>query len=121
MLVDTSVWIDYLRRGNAKLAQLLSDDQVLCHRFIVGELACGWLKNRQTILTFLSKLPQATSAAHDEVLDLLQSRQLFAKGIGWIDAHLLAATLLSHSRIWTTDRHLMKSAHDMNIAEEVTS
>jgi predicted nucleic acid-binding protein len=116
ILVDTSVWIDHLRVGNPKLKGLLLENMVLTHPFIVGELACGSLKNRQTIMSLLRTLPEAVSADHDEVLILLEDEHLYGCGIGWIDAHLLASARLSHAGIWTLDRCLARIASGLGIS-----
>lgn len=106
ILVDTSVWIDHLRRGNTRLRSLLDEAAVLTHPFILGELACGNLRNRQEILRLLALLPEARIAEHAEVLGLLDGRRLYGRGIGWLDAHLLASAILSGTPLWTLDRRL---------------
>jgi predicted nucleic acid-binding protein len=116
ILVDTSVWIDHLRRGNERLKTFLVDEQVLCHPFVSGELACGNLKNREEILSLLASLPEARVAEHAEVLHLLDSRRLYGQGLGWIDAHLLASALLSDCVLWTLDRPLRKAAKKLGIS-----
>ena len=95
ILVDTSVWIDHLRRGNERLKSLLHDDQVLCHPFVIGELACGNLHNRNEVLYLLEALPGVPVADHTEVLHLIDAHRLYGQGLGWIDAHLLASALLT--------------------------
>ena len=104
ILVDTSVWVHHLRHGVKHLEELLLAGEVLMHPFIEGELACGSLKNREQILRLLGHLPRATLAEHGEVLSLLERARLFAIGIGWIDAHLLASAMLSDSPLWSQDR-----------------
>lgn len=106
ILVDTSVWIDHLRRGNATLAARLENAEVWCHPFIIGELACGSLRDRDRILSWLSALPQVPLAAHEEVLGFVESTRLMGSGIGWIDAHLLASARLAGTAIWSMDRRL---------------
>lgn len=106
ILVDTSVWIDHLRTGNAGLTALLESCRVLIHPFIIGELACGNLKNRSKILRLLHTLPPCRQAAHDEVLALLEMNNLYRKGIGWIDAHLLGSAKITGAELWTYDRTL---------------
>jgi hypothetical protein len=110
ILVDTSVWIDHFRRGGSKLGDLLSQTLVMVHPFVIGELACGNLKNRARILGDLEVLPSAVSATHEEVLRLVEVRHLWGLGIGWIDAHLLASALLSKSQLWTLDAKLLRAA-----------
>jgi len=106
ILVDTSIWIDHLRRGNDDLIALLKKVEVATHPFVIGELSCGKLKNRRAILALLDELPKVTIAEHEEVLGLVESRRLVGKGIGWMDAHLLASSLLSGTPIWTADKKL---------------
>jgi len=110
ILVDTSVWVDHLRKGNRELASLLNEGVVLCHPFVMGELACSHLKNRDEILSLLEALPMSTVAGHEEALYLVSDRKLYGKGLGWIDIHLLASALLSKSTLWTKDKALAASA-----------
>ena len=109
ILVDTSVWIDHLRRGNNRLSGLLHGGEVLCHPFILGELACGNLSRRERILRLLQALPKADLAEQEEVLHLLDTRKLFGKGLGWIDAHLLGSCLLTGCSLWTLDKPLLEA------------
>ncbi|TMQ49847.1 MAG: type II toxin-antitoxin system VapC family toxin, partial [Candidatus Eisenbacteria bacterium] len=106
ILVDTSVWIDHLRSGNRTLISLLDREEVLTHPFVIGELACGRMRNRQQILELIGRLPGARVADHEEVLAFVERDRLFGRGIGWVDAHLLAAALLSHAMLFTLDRRL---------------
>lgn len=107
ILVDTSVWIDHLRTGEPDLAALLQDGHVLAHPWVTGELALGHLARRSEILGLLGNLPQATAATDVEVLSLIARHQLFGLGIGYVDAHLLAATMLTAgARLWTRDKRL---------------
>ena len=116
ILVDTSVWVDHLRRGDPRLAALLDQGEVGGHPFVVGELACGNLKGRSEILGLLSALPQVEVADHGEVLALLERHRLAGRGLGWIDVHLLAACKLSGVPIWTLDRRLDAAARDIDLA-----
>ena len=109
-IVDTSVWVHHLRHGNARLRWLLENGEVLCHPFIVGELACGSIANRKEVLELLEALPIASIAEHDEVMHFLHEKRLFGRGLGWIDLHLLASAWLSNASLWTTDRALKKAA-----------
>ncbi len=115
-LVDTSVWIDHFRGGNRRLKSMLYDDQVLTHPFIVGELACGMIRNRKEILRLLSTLPETRLADHQEVLSLVENHGLYGRGIGWVDAHLLASTLLSGAALWTFDKHLSRVAVALKVS-----
>ena len=106
ILVDTSVWIDHLRVGNERLRALLQNDQVLCHPFIIGELACGNLHNRNEVLHLLEALPSVPVADHSEVLHLINTHRLYGQGVGWIDTHLLVSALHTGCKLWTSDRLL---------------
>jgi predicted nucleic acid-binding protein len=110
ILVDSSVWIEHFRGGDSALAALLTEGVVLTHSFVIGELACGNLKYRARILTDLNDLPAAAPATHEEVLRLIEDRKLWGEGISWIDAHLLASTLLSNCSFWTLDERLNRIA-----------
>ena len=108
ILVDTSVWVDHLRQSDDELARLLDTGQVLTHRFVIGELSLGNLRNRKLVLGTLQNLPQVTVASDEEVLQFIESQELFGAGIGYIDAHLLAAVRLSPgSALWTRDNRLL--------------
>lgn len=115
ILVDTSVWIEHFRAGADRLRSLLFDEQVLCHPLIVGELACGTLRNRREILSMLRALPEADLVEHEEVLSFLEARRLYGRGLGWVDADLLASTLLTGCTLWTLDKPLRKAAAALNI------
>jgi len=115
VLVDTSVWIEHFRRGSPILRELLAAGRVLMHHFISGELACGNLKDRATILSDLSAVPHAKPASNTEVLQLIEDRRLWGRGLGWIDVHLLAAALLSNCRFLTRDARLAKVAVELGL------
>jgi predicted nucleic acid-binding protein len=120
ILVDTSIWIDHLRKGDPGLASLLRDGRVLAHTFVIGELAMGQVSQRQEILQLLADLPHAEVASADEVMALVESRQLFGVGIGYVDAHLLASTLLtSGARLWTRDKRLAATASTLGLTAGV--
>jgi predicted nucleic acid-binding protein len=110
MLVDTSVWIDHFRRHDSRLAALLDQGQVECHPFVVGELACGWLRQRDEILTLLRVLPEVPIAEHDEAMAFVERHRLSGTGLGWIDVHLLASAHLARTSLWTADRRLRTAA-----------
>lgn len=116
ILVDTSVWIDHLRAGVSRLRTLLEDDQVLTHPFVIGEVACGDIRNRDEILGLFARLPQARVAEHHEVMAFVTGQRLHGRGIGWLDAHLLAAALLSRAALWTLDRPLARMTATLGIA-----
>ena len=117
ILVDSSVWIDHLRREEPELSSLLGAQQVLTHPFIIGEIALGSLRQRTLIVSDLRNLPAAVEAGDDEVLALIEGRSLHGRGIGYIDVHLLAATLLTPgTKLWTRDRRLRDAAQDLGLA-----
>lgn len=105
-LVDTSVWINHLRFCDKILINLLEENLVITHPFVIGEIATGNLKNRSEILTLLSYLPNAEIASHDEVLSLIESKKLYGKGLGIVDMHLLASAMLSNSILLSYDKRL---------------
>ena len=115
-LVDTSVWIEHLRAGSPELSSLLERGAVLTHPLVIGELACGNLKNRSRLLTDLAALPRAVEATHEEALQFIEDRKLWGAGLGWIDAHLLASALLTNCGFWTLDRKLERAASAAGIA-----
>jgi hypothetical protein len=116
VLVDTSVWVSHLRETHADLADLLNDGEVACHPFIVGELACGNLKNRAVILSLLEALPTASTADHEEVLTFIESHSLMGKGLGYVDVHLLASAALSGIPLWTLDKWLEQAADLLRVS-----
>lgn len=115
MLVDTSVWVDHLRRRNDTLADLLDQVRVRTHPFVIGELACGNLANRQVLLDSLNTLPSVTIASHDEVLRFVESHRLMGRGLGWVDMHLLAAATLTGIPLWTADRRLAAATRELGV------
>ena len=116
ILADTSIWVDHLRRGSAKLSALLEASQVVCHPFVIGELACGRLRRREEILGLLSALPSAIVATHPEVLAVVDEHRLDGQGLGWIDVHLLSSALLSGCRLWSGDKALVRAAGSLGVA-----
>ena len=115
VLVDTSVWVFHLRDGDVGLEKLLNDGEVVCHPFIVGELACGNLKNRHEILTYLQSLPMAILAEEEEALKFIENNQLMGKGLGYIDVHLIASAVLTDVPLWTLDKTLDKFTKKIGI------
>ena len=121
ILIDTSVWVDYLRAGDKLLVRLLDAREVLAHPFVIGELALGNLRQRQFILQALNDLPQANVASDREVLHLTEHESLFGLGIGYVDAHLLAAVrLTADARLWTRDKQLHSVAGRMGLAPKLS-
>ena len=115
ILVDTSVWVEHLRHGLPRLATLLQEGEVMIHPWVIGELACGNLHNRQQVLELLQGLPMATVASDTEVLLLIERERLMGRGIGYVDAHLLASARLSHCRLWTQDSRLAAVAQEQGL------
>ena len=119
ILVDTSVWVDHLRRGDVQLADLLKRAQVVMHPFVLGELACGGLRGRATILELLAELPPTEVADGAEVLRFIELQNLHGNGIGYVDVHLLASVALTHgAKLWTRDKKLHAVALDLRCAFE---
>jgi predicted nucleic acid-binding protein len=117
ILVDTSVWVEHLHSGNEELAALLNGGEVLAHPFVIGELALGNLLPRDPFLSDLRDLPQAIVAEDEEVLRMINRQALFGRGIGYVDAHLLAAARLTNgSQLWTRDRRLQAVAAQLGLA-----
>jgi len=115
LLVDTSVWVRHLREGDPGLEKLLNDGEVMCHPYIIGELACGNLKNRNQVLFLLQLLPSATLASHEEILQFIEANQLMGKGLGYVDVHLSASAVLTGVQMWTYDRRLNKTNEALGI------
>ena len=113
VLVDTSVWVSHFRQTHDGLVELLTNGEVVCHPFIIGELACGNLKNRTSIIALLEALPAALVAGHEELLSFIEARKVMGKGLGYIDVHLLAAALLTGVPLWTLDKKLDKVAEGL--------
>jgi predicted nucleic acid-binding protein len=116
VLVDTSVWVDHFRRGLPQLAEQLDAGAVVCHPFVMGELACGNLKNRREILELLGTLCTCPVAGHEEVLHFIESNHLMGLGLGYLDVHLLASARLSGLPLWALDRTLQTAAAHLEVA-----
>ena len=116
ILLDTSVWVDHLRRGDSLVVQVLESGQAAAHAFVIGELACGNLKSRVRVIDLLQALPQLTMAMDDEVLYFIERHKLMGRGIGYVDAHLLAAASISGSLLWTRDKRLREIAAALGVA-----
>jgi predicted nucleic acid-binding protein len=122
ILVDTSVWVDHLRRGDARLVELLERSTVLMHPFVVGEMACGNLRDRESILELLQDLPAAAVAENDEVLQFIERHDLHGKGVGYVDVHLLASVALTEgASLWTRDKRLRVVAQRLGCAYQDTA
>ena len=121
ILVDTSVWLDHLRAGDKALAALLQAGMVLAHPFVIGELALGNLRQREIVLSALSDLPHASVATDAEVLHFIDRHALFGRGVGYLDAHLLAAVkLTAGAELWTNDKRLHGVANQLGLATTPT-
>ena len=107
-LVDTSVWIDFLRKGNALLNDLLQDGEVATHPLIYGELSVGNLSKRKQFLSLFSDLPSVPECSHEEVFFMIEKHTLYGKGIGYTDAHLLCSAIIHDVQLWTLDKRLDK-------------
>jgi len=116
VLVDTSVWVTHLRKGEQKLEFLLNEGHVFIHPYIIGELACGNLNNRNTILSLLHALPSAIPADHEEVMHFIENKGLMGHGLGYIDIHLLVSSILSDLKLWTLDKKLHHAAFELGLA-----
>jgi len=116
VLVDTSVWMAHLREGATGLEALLLEGRVLCHPFIIGELACGNLKRRSEILSHLIALTRAVQAKHEEVLEFIENYRLMGQGLGYLDMHLLSSALLTRVPLWTLDKKLKKILGQLGLA-----
>ena len=117
VLADTSVWIDHFHSEDPRLVTLLDNRELLMHPLVIGELACGNLPNRDATLTRLKRLPVSVVVPDDEVLSLIERHRLMGRGIGYIDAHLLASVARTDSvLLWTRDRRLMSAATDLGLA-----
>ena len=116
ILVDTSVWVDHLRAGDARLAALLEAGGVLMHPFVLGEIACGPLADRARVLRLVRDLPLAAAAAADEAQAFVERHRLHGRGIGYVDLHLLAASALSAAPLWTRDKRLQALASELGLA-----
>ncbi|MBA2565057.1 MAG: PIN domain-containing protein [Gemmatimonadetes bacterium] len=117
ILVDSSVWVDHLRGGEPALVSALGAGRVLMHPFVLGELACGNLRNRREVLGLLRRLPSAPTVTDSEALGFLEDHALMGRGIGYVDVHLLAATALAGAaRLWTRDQRLAAVAARLKLA-----
>lgn len=110
ILVDTSIWVDHFRNNSPRLVELLGEEQVLIHPFVIGELSLGTIRNRSEIMDLLCKLPSVPVAEHEEVMATVNRHRLFGTGIGWVDAHLIASALLARAKLLTNDKALLQAS-----------
>jgi predicted nucleic acid-binding protein len=120
ILVDTSVWIDHFRSRSGLLVKLLDQQRVLLHPFVLGEIACGNLKQRQEIISLLHALPTLQSAGHDDILYFIDHHNLMGRGVGLIDVHLLASCLMQRCLLWTADKRLKAVSQELDTAFDPT-
>jgi predicted nucleic acid-binding protein len=116
ILADTSIWVDHLRAGDPNLVRLLERAAILCHPFVIGELALGGLGRDSPVMDLLNSIPHAPVTSHAETLQFAYANRLAGSGIGWVDAHLLASTRLGAAAIWTRDKRLGTAAARMGIS-----
>ncbi len=116
VLVDTSVWINYLHSGISMLEELLNDVEVATHSFIIGELLCGGIKKRKEFISLIQALPVTPVITNEEFIYFMESNKLSGKGIGFVDVHLLASSKLAQVPLWTADKNLLKIANSMKLS-----
>jgi predicted nucleic acid-binding protein len=119
VLVDTSVWIGFLSNRApyaAGLDDLLRRDEVCGHSFVLGELLIGDKGGRAKLLSDYEQMHQAPEVPHEVVVTFVRERRLHGRGIGWIDAHLLASSLVGRLRLWTADPRLTTLARELQIS-----
>ena len=116
VLVDTSIWVTHLIEGSRHLDKLLLNEEVVCHPFMIGELACGNIKNRNEILSLLHSLPIAPAINIEELLYFIEQNELMGSGVGFVDVHLLASAKLAGLPLWTSDKRLKSAAVNLQLA-----
>ncbi|MDQ3000493.1 MAG: type II toxin-antitoxin system VapC family toxin [Fibrobacterota bacterium] len=116
VLIDTSVWVDFLRQGDPGVVTLLESGDVICHPLVLGEIACGNLASRKEVLHRLSLLPTTPMVRHSELLAFIEAHRLSGLGLGFIDMHLLAAANLEGISIWSREKALRKAAEKLKIS-----
>ncbi|MFW5862678.1 MAG: type II toxin-antitoxin system VapC family toxin [Spirochaetota bacterium] len=116
VLVDTSIWIRHLRYGVRYLEYLLDESKVACHHFVIGELACGSIGNRDEVLALMQALPRVVPVDDNEILHFIDANLLMGRGIGLIDVHLLASCKITQCLLWTSDKKLFDAASEMSLA-----
>ncbi len=118
VLVDTSVWVSHLRFGEDRLVMMLGEEKVACHPFVIGELACGTMKNRLEVLSLLGALPTVETTTQEEVLVFIEENKLMGQGLGFVDVHLLSSAIVSDSQLWTFDKSLARVARGLGVGKE---
>ena len=115
VVVDTSIWIDFLYKGNSNMEELLINGNVATHEFIIGELSCGNIKNRESFFEMIKKLPAVESVLFNEIIFFINKHKLYGKGLGLIDCHILASVYLHNFKLWTKDKKLNQQAEELFI------
>jgi len=119
ILVDSSVWIDHFNKSDSHLIEILDQSEVSVHPMVIGELALGSIRDRGTVLDLLDDLPLAENASHPEVMALIETRQLYGRGLSFVDAQLLASAAISpETSLWTRDKRLRSAALEMGTAHQ---
>ena len=116
ILADSSIWMDHFRSLNHHLAGLVSKRILCCHPGVIGEVACGNLANRDLKLNLMKRLHRAPAASDDQVLSFIAVHKLTGRGIGYIDAHLLASAAIDSGLLWTLDRRLHEVAASLGLS-----
>ena len=119
VLVDTSIWIRHFREADYFLGEELKRGLVSMHRFVIGELACGNLPQRKETLLYFSNLPLVNTCLDKEVMFLIERHNLTGRGVGYIDAHLLASAIVNNQKLWTADKRLQEIAQALDVGYEV--
>lgn len=114
-LIDTSVWIDHFNSPIERVQRVVDDDSVLCHPLVIAEIACGKMPNRRRVMDYLSSLHQATTPEYTEVMNMIESLELYGRGLAWIDVNLIAAALLSSAHLYTRDKKLLAVASELGL------
>ena len=115
VLVDTSIWIDHFNRKNDELEYLLVENQVVLHPYIIAEIACGNLRQRNLILSLLRAMPSVKILSMDEYFLFLEKNKLYGIGLGFVDVNIVGSSLLSNCQIYTRDKELNLAASKFNI------
>ena len=121
IIVDTSVWVEHFRRGDATLVDLLNRNRVLAHSFVIGELSLGNLNARSATMGLLNALPMASVASDEEILHIIATKRLAGHGIGLVDAHLIASAMMETAQIYTRDKKLGQIAQQLKLKFAPTS
>ena len=121
ILADTSLWIDYLGKGDAQMQLLLDSREIVIHPFVIGEIALGHLRSRRRVLSALHALKSIDVAQPHELPDFIERFELYGAGVGYVDVHLLAAALLTPGvKLWSRDRRLDSAARRLGVAFSAT-